>query len=102
MSSHYTPALKITSRGRVVLGIAVALPVLVGSILLASPGANAGSEAGQVEYYTVLSGESLWDIAQTIAPEEDPRVVIDEILSLNSLSSTEVHPGDQLLLPAQY
>ena len=85
-----------------VLGLAIALPVLLGSILLVSPGANAGSSSGEVEYYTVLAGESLWEIAQTIAPEHDPRQVIDEILSLNGLSSAEVYPGDQLALPSQY
>ncbi len=94
--------LRITRRGRLVLTAAVSLPVLAASILLASPGAQAGSEAGEPEVYTVLAGESLWDIAEAIAPNEDPRAVIDQIRSANGLSGAEVFPGDRLILPAGY
>lgn len=94
--------LRITRRGRLALTAAVSLPVLAASILLASPGAQAGSEAGEPEVYTVLAGESLWDIAEAIAPNEDPRAVIDQIRSANGLSGVEVFPGDRLILPAGY
>jgi hypothetical protein len=94
--------LRITRRGRLALTAAVSLPVLAASILLASPGAQAGSEAGEPEVYTVLAGESLWDIAEAIAPNEDPRAVIDQIRSANGLSGAEVFPGDRLNLPAGY
>ena len=102
MSTIAQPRMRLTARGRFVVGLLVALPIVAASILWASPGATAGSEVGQGEYYTVLSGESLWDIAQEIAPESDPRHVIDEIISINGLSGTEVFPGDQILLPSQY
>ena len=94
--------LRITRRGRLALTAVVSLPVLAASILLASPGAQAGSEAGEPEVYTVLAGESLWDIAEAIAPNEDPRAVIDQIRSANGLSGAEVFPGDRLILPAGY
>jgi hypothetical protein len=94
--------LRITRRGRLALTAAVSLPVLAASILLASPGAQAGSEAGEPEVHTVLAGESLWDIAEAIAPNEDPRAVIDQIRSANGLSGAEVFPGDRLILPAGY
>lgn len=94
--------LRITRRGRLALTAAVSLPVLAASILLASPGAQAGSEAGEPEVYTVLAGESLWDIAEAIAPNEDPRAVIDQIRNSNGLSGAEVFPGDRLVLPAGY
>jgi Tfp pilus assembly protein FimV len=94
--------LRITRRGRLALTAAVSLPVLAASILLASPGAQAGSEAGEPEVYTVLAGESLWDIAEAIAPNDDPRAVIDQIRSANGLSGAEVFPGDRLILPAGY
>lgn len=97
-----TAPLRITRRGRLALTAAVSLPVLAASILLASPGAQAGSEAGEPEVYTVLAGESLWDIAEAIAPNEDPRAVIDQIRSANGLSGAEVFPGDRLILPAGY
>jgi len=94
--------LRITRRGRLALTAAVALPVLAASIFWASPGALAGSASGEPEVYTVLAGESLWDIAEMIAPEEDPRAVIDQIRSANGLSGTEVFPGDRLILPAGF
>ncbi len=97
-----TTPLRITRRGRLVLTAVVSLPVLAASILLASPGAQAGSEAGEPEVYTVLAGESLWDIAEAIAPNEDPRAVIDQIRSTNGLSGAEVFPGDRLILPAGF
>jgi len=94
--------LRITRRGRLALTAAVALPVLAASIFWASPGALAGSASGEPEVYTVLAGESLWDIAEMIAPEEDPRAVIDQIRSANGLSGAEVFPGDRLILPAGF
>jgi hypothetical protein len=94
--------LRITRRGRVVLSALLALPILAASLFLATPGAQAGNEAGEVTVYTVLAGESLWDIAGEIAPEEDPRAVIDQIRQANALSSAEVFPGQQLILPAGF
>ena len=94
--------LRITRRGRLALTAVVALPVLAASIFWASPGALAGSTSGEPEVYTVLAGESLWDIAEMIAPEEDPRAVIDQIRSANGLSGAEVFPGDRLILPAGF
>jgi len=92
--------LRITRRGRVVVAALIALPVLVMSLLFATPGAQAGAEDGSVELYTVLSGESLWDIAEDIAPDQDPRVVIDRLLRANGLNSAGLQPGQQLIIPA--
>ncbi|MDR9396586.1 LysM peptidoglycan-binding domain-containing protein [Pontimonas sp.] len=92
--------LRITRRGRVVLAGLIALPVLVLSLVFATPGAQAGGEDGTVEVYTVLAGESLWDIAEDIAPQQDPRVVIDRLLRANALDSASLQPGQQLIIPA--
>ena len=103
---HTAPAidagLRITRRGRLVLSALVAIPVLALSILLVGPGAQAGAESAALETYTVLAGDSMWDIAEEIAPGHDPRIVIDELLRTNSLGSTQVQPGQQLLIPAGY
>lgn len=92
--------LRITRRGRFVVAGLVALPVLVMSLLFATPGAQAGAEDGSVELYTVLSGESLWDIAEDISPDQDPRIVIDRLLRANGLSSAGLQPGQQLIIPS--
>ncbi|MEX2441888.1 MAG: LysM peptidoglycan-binding domain-containing protein [Pontimonas sp.] len=106
LTTHSRPArvasapLRITRRGRVVLAGLVALPVLVLSLLFATPGAQAGAEDGGVELYTVLSGESLWDIAEDISPNQDPRIVIDRLLRANGLNSAGLQPGQQLVIPS--
>lgn len=94
--------LRITRRGRLVLASLVALPVLAASVFLATPGAQAGASAGEVQYYTVLSGESLWDVAEYVAPEKDPRQVIDLLREANDLVGVDVLPGQRLLVPAGF
>jgi nucleoid-associated protein YgaU len=102
MDQAATTTLRITRRGRVVLSALLALPIFAATLFLATPGAQAGASAGEVTTYTVLAGESLWDIAGEIAPDEDPRAVIDKIRHTNSLSGAEVFPGQTLVLPAGY
>ncbi len=44
-------------------------------------------------------GDSLWSVAQRIAPQNDPREVIAQIRRLNDLEGSELQVGQQLLLP---
>ena len=48
---------------------------------------------------TVQAGESLWALAQRIAPRMDPRLVVAQIESLNHLAGPQVMVGQQLLVP---
>jgi LysM repeat protein len=79
----------------------MALPVIALSVFLVSPGALADSEqsANDFEYMTVLSGDTLWSIATEIAPQEDPRDVVAEIIALNQLPSAALMPGQEIALP---
>ncbi|WP_255546651.1 LysM peptidoglycan-binding domain-containing protein [Glaciihabitans sp. dw_435] len=98
--------LRITARGRAVLLTLVTTPLVVGALLLAinSGGAIAtdSGSATPLETVTVFAGESLWQLAEDIAPNSDPRDVIADIVSLNQLDSSSVHPGQQLDVPAKY
>jgi hypothetical protein len=96
-----TTSLRITRRGRVVLGLALALPVMALSVFLASSGALAESDAASndFEYMTVLSGDTLWRIATMISPHEDPRDVVANIISLNQLETASLMPGQEIALP---
>ena len=96
-----TTSLRITRRGRVVLGLALALPVMAISVFLASSGALAESDAASddFEYMTVLSGDTLWSIATMISPHEDPRDVVANIISLNQLETASLMPGQEIALP---
>lgn len=96
-----TTTLRITRRGRVVLGTLIALPVLALSLFLASPGAVAESTEvdNNFEYMTVLSGDTLWSIAESVDPAADPRDIVANIMSLNQLSNAALQPGQELAIP---
>ena len=93
--------LRITTRGRVVLGSMVAIPILAVSLFVASSAASAESavSGNSYEYVTVLSGDTLWSIADMVAPDRDPRDVVQEIMKLNGISSAQLMPGQELALP---
>ncbi len=63
--------------------------------------ADAGSRAAAAsfEYVTIGQGDSLWALAESIAPDGDPRVLVDEIIRLNGLDDAVVEPGQRLALP---
>jgi hypothetical protein len=100
--------LRLTTRGRRVLAAVAALPAVValGVGILSGGGAlasgEAGASSGSFDTVTVMPGESLWSIAQDIAPDSDPRDVIDEIVRLNALSSSAVDAGQSLAIPAAF
>lgn len=96
-----TTTLRLTRRGRVVVSALIAIPIIALSLLLATPGALAGSDevTNDFDYVTVLSGDTLWGIATEFAPNEDPREVIAEIMALNQLSSVALQPGQELAIP---
>lgn len=99
--------LRITARGRRVLAALIALPIAIGIAAAALSGgsATASAEASggvSFETVTVVPGDTLWSIATTIAPEADPRDVIDEIRRLNLLQSGALSVGQELALPVAY
>lgn len=109
IGTHVTlasPRLRLTARGRVVLFLLVAIPVVIAALALVLGGGNAVA-TGEVgtdsfQYVTVEGGQSLWQLATELAPSADPREVVSDITHLNQLSSSDVHPGQRLAIPAQY
>lgn len=98
-----TGKIHLTRRGRVVFSILAIVPlVLVAVILgLGASGAVATDTAVNAEfsYVTVDAGDTLWNIALELAPNEDPRDVIAEIRSLNGLETSAVQAGEELAVP---
>lgn len=98
--------LRITERGRRVLTFAAALPLV--AIIIAgvmSGGAAVANRTVNLESFdtvTVSSGDSLWTIAEEVAPAADPRDVIDAIVRLNALGDSALLPGQSLAIPAEY
>jgi hypothetical protein len=97
--------LRLTRRGRRVIALLVALPVVMAAFAFALNGggavASAETSSTSFSYVTVEAGQSLWSLAQTLAPTADPRDVIAEIVSLNQIQG-EIQPGQRLALPAGY
>lgn len=97
------PSVRLTRRGRAVLVLLLAgLLLAVFSIgqrdtQAASVVAQSGAAAPATT--TVQPGESLWSLAQRIAPENDPREVIAQIRRLNDLETASLQVGQHLLLP---
>ncbi|PVZ93643.1 hypothetical protein DDQ50_14415 [Amnibacterium flavum] len=98
--------LRITRRGRIVLTTLITVPaaLLIGSFALSSAPATASLESGADDfaYVTVADGESLWAVAERVAPQADPRDVIADIERLNGLEASAVSPGQSLAIPAAY
>jgi hypothetical protein len=98
--------LRITRRGRIVLTALVAAPLALGAGLVALNGgaavASKDASGTAFEYVTVSSGQSLWDLAEEIAPSADPRDVIASVVDLNRLPTSDVAAGQQLAVPAEY
>jgi hypothetical protein len=106
-SSH----LRLTSRGRAVFTTLAAIPVVIAAFLIATNGGTASAslestfdstQAASYTYVTINAGESLWAVAQRIAPSADPRDVINDILVFNGMSSAELVPGQRIAIPSQY
>jgi len=103
-----TPRLRLTRRGRAVLGIAAAVPAIalaVGAATLVgaqSAGASSTASSAAYDYVQVREGGSLWELAAAVSPGDDPREVVSDILRLNGLSSGDVRPGQRLAVPEQY
>jgi hypothetical protein len=108
-SSESLPPLRLTRRGRIVL---IGIPlVILAAILLSLAGflnapAKAAVSAADLTLtptvsVTVQSGQSLWAIAGSVAPERDPRDVIADIVQLNNLTAGGVVPGQQLFVPTK-
>ena len=99
--------LRLTRRGRLVLIglplmlLSVVLLLLLGVFTAPVKAATLGEAApgNQAVKTTVLAGQTLWGIAATADPSRDPRDVVQDILELNNLSSSVVHPGQQLFVP---
>ena len=104
MSTPTSAPVRLTRRGRTLLVLLLA-GLLLAAFSLGTQETQAAGVRGdgaqpRLEQTTVQPGESLWSVAQRIAPENDPREVIAQIRRLNDLESVELQVGQQLLLPS--
>jgi len=94
--------LRLTRRGRRVLsglsiGIGLSIAVATVAVQLAHP--DGGLQLAGSSTVVVQSGDTLWSLAERVAPEEDPRAVVDAVVDLNGLADVDLVPGMVLQLP---
>ena len=98
------PATRLTRRGRLLLtGLTLLLLVAAAVVLTGGMPATAGTDRPAevtAQRVTVGPGETLWQIAERVAPGTDPRETVARILDLNGLQTSQVQVGTALLLPS--
>jgi hypothetical protein len=79
--------LRLTRRGRALARL-LAIVLVVAAFLLVAPGLARGDgpdrPAPRVTY-VVEPGDTLWSIARRVAPDQDPRPVVDGLIEANNL-----------------
>jgi hypothetical protein len=104
-SAQAAPGLRLTRRGRVVVAGAAALLVTVllgiaaGVAQASSHGLPRAVAERNLAQVTVLPGQSLWSVAEAADPDADTRVVIQQIIGLNALTTYVIFPGERLWVP---
>ena len=99
------PPLRLTRRGRIVVAVAAALLVTIISLLAAgvaqatNHGPSPRAARQNLVQVVVRPGQSLWSVAESADPDQDTRLVVRQIVDLNSLSGPTVQAGQQLWVP---
>jgi hypothetical protein len=91
---------RLTRRGRLAVTLALVV-VSTGLLGLVQPQAFAlgRGDGPATQRITVHPGETLWAIADRVAPDADPRSTIAALESMNHLTSSTVPAGSVLLVP---
>lgn len=57
--------------------------------------------AGDTWEHTVVQGESVWGLANSLGLERSLEDVVTDIYALNDMAGSLLHPGQQILLPVE-
>ena len=100
MQAGHRAPVRLTKRGRRVVALLILAPLALGMWLFAGHGVFAMGTAPTTKTVVVQPGESLWQIAEQVAPNSDPRETIYKIKQMNGLTDSSVIPGQGILVPA--
>jgi LysM repeat protein len=75
------------------------LVVLFSGRLSADAGTSLSEQGRATGVVVVQAGESLWQIAQAVAPQADPRETVTLLRELNGLGDAAVVPGQSIVVP---
>lgn len=100
------PSVHLTRRGRLLRSLGAVLltcglGATAGHRLLGEEVSATTQQPTQPQTVEVVvqAGDSLWSIAERVAPERDPREVVTAVRELNGLRSNLIQPGQVVLLP---
>jgi hypothetical protein len=80
------------------LGMLAVAGIVVGLSLLASA-ARGPAMPDRTIVVEVAPGETLWELAERVAPGHPTGQVVDRIRELNGIRGVTVHPGQPLIVP---
>lgn len=91
------PVMRLTGFGRLLVGLLVAAVLAIGAVAAAGSFASA---AGPMGTLTVQSGDTLSQIAAQRLPDLSVPEGVVAIQLANGLSTSQVHAGQTLIIPA--
>lgn len=92
--------LRLTARGRAVLWLLAALSVVLVTLISSQASADGPTAAQEVVRHVVQPGETLWQIAESVAaPSEDVRDVVVDLVRLNELPEAGLMAGQVIVVP---
>jgi len=103
---HYS-RVRLTPRGRFITRLAViaSLSILLLSGFAAVTGASAGSTDTAIPTpyvkVSVKPGDTLWSIAESIAPHGDRRSLVADMVEINRLTTPELQAGQKIYIPTR-
>ena len=96
--------LRLTRRGRIVVALLIVLLAAAVSVVIADgvgrPHRRSPVPSSAPAVVVVHPGDTLWGIAERVAPGRDTRAVVAELQQLNLLPTAEVRAGQRLRLRA--
>jgi predicted Zn-dependent protease len=78
--------------------VAIAATSVFGFVSTAAAN-NSSANPAKFEYVTIQAGQTLWDLAEQVAPNSNPQDWMQDVVNLNGLTSTDLKPGQRLALP---
>lgn len=97
--------LRMTARGRRLLIVLTVVPLIIAIFFAMLSGGTADATnvavSNEATYVTVSAGQTLYEIADEIAPAADPRDVVYELINYNHIAG-EIQPGQMIAIPEHY
>jgi predicted Zn-dependent protease len=94
-------SVRLTRRGRAMLVLLVAAVAFL-AFSIGRVASQAGTEptGSATRAVTVQPGQTLWQLAVQVAPQDDPRATVDRIRELNDMRTEVLQAGQRLVVPA--